>query len=261
MELNLRDKIAVVTGASRGIGLAVTRALVAEGVTVVAGARSAGPDLPALVDEGRVVFVAADLAEPAGPLALIDRARALGGVDVLVNNAGAVTPRPGGFASVTDEAWEASLTLTLMAAVRTIRAALPEMTRRGGGSIVTISSVNAYLPDPLVIDYSAAKAALTNHSKSLSKEVGPAGIRVNTISPGPVETGLWLGEHGVARTVAEAGGGDPAEVAAQAAAGAVTGRFTRPAEIADLVLLLASDRSANVTGADFAIDGGLVPTL
>jgi NAD(P)-dependent dehydrogenase (short-subunit alcohol dehydrogenase family) len=261
MELNLRDKIAVVTGASRGIGLAVTRALVAEGVTVVAGARSAGPDLPALVDEGRVVFVAADLAEPAGPLALIDRARALGGVDVLVNNAGAVTPRPGGFASVTDEAWEASLTLTLMAAVRTIRAALPEMTRRGGGSIVTISSVNAYLPDPLVIDYSAAKAALTNLSKSLSKEVGPAGIRVNTISPGPVETGLWLGEHGVARTVAEAGGGDPAEVAAQAAAGAVTGRFTRPAEIADLVLLLASDRSANVTGADFAIDGGLVPTL
>jgi NAD(P)-dependent dehydrogenase (short-subunit alcohol dehydrogenase family) len=261
MELNLRDKIAVVTGASRGIGLAVTRALVAEGVTVVAGACSAGPDLPALVDEGRVVFVAADLAEPAGPLALIDRARALGGVDVLVNNAGAVTPRPGGFASVTDEAWEASLTLTLMAAVRTIRAALPEMTRRGGGSIVTISSVNAYLPDPLVIDYSAAKAALTNLSKSLSKEVGPAGIRVNTISPGPVETGLWLGEHGVARTVAEAGGGDPAEVAAQAAAGAVTGRFTRPAEIADLVLLLASDRSANVTGADFAIDGGLVPTL
>ena len=76
-----------------------------------------------------------------------------------------------------------------------------------------------------------------------------------------METGLWLGEHGVARTVAEAGGGDPAEVAAQAAAGAVTGRFTRPAEIADLVLLLASDRSANVTGADFAIDGGLVPTL
>ncbi len=261
MELNLRDKIAVVTGASRGIGLAVTRALVAEGVTVVAGARSAGPDLPALVDEGRVVFVAADLAEPAGPLALIDRARALGGVDVLVNNAGAVTPRPGGFASVTDEAWEASLTLTLMAAVRTIRAALPEMTRRGGGSIVTISSVNAYLPDPLVIDYSAAKAALTNLSKSLSKEVGPAGIRVNTISPGPVETSLWLGEHGVARAVAEAGGGDPAEVAAQAAAGAVTGRFTRPEEIADLVLLLASDRSANVTGADFAIDGGLVPTL
>jgi NAD(P)-dependent dehydrogenase (short-subunit alcohol dehydrogenase family) len=250
-----------VTGASRGIGLAVTRALVAEGVTVVAGARSAGPDLPALVDEGRVVFVAADLAEPAGPLALIDLARALGGVDVLVNNAGAVTPRPGGFASVTDEAWEASLTLTLMAAVRTIRAALPEMTRRGGGSIVTISSVNAYLPDPLVIDYSAAKAALTNLSKSLSKEVGPAGIRVNTISPGPVETSLWLGKGGVAETVGRAQGLDPEAVRAAAVSGTPTGRFTRPAEVAQVVLLLASETAGNITGADVLIDGGMVSTL
>ena len=178
-----------------------------------------------------------------------------------MNNAGAVTPRPDGFASVTDDDWERSIALTLMAAVRTTRAALPEMARRGGGNIITISSVNAYLPDPLVIDYSAAKAALTNFCKSLSKEVGPQGIRVNTISPGPVETGLWLGDSGVAQTVARAAGIDPAAVAANAAAGAVTGRFTRPAEIADLVLVLASDRAGNVTGADFSIDGGLVQTL
>ena len=261
MELHLKDKIAVVTGASKGIGLAVTSALVAEGVTVVAGARSAGPDLPTLEATGRVVFVPVDLSEPAGPIALVEAARTLGGVDILVNNAGAVTPRPGGFASVTDEDWERSIALTLMAAVRTTRAAVPEMIRRGGGSIVTISSVNAYLPDPLVIDYSAAKAALTNFCKALSKELGPAGIRVNTISPGPVETGLWLGEHGVAQTVAQAAGVDPASVAAQAAAGAVTGRFTRPAEIADLTLVLASDRTGNVTGSDFSIDGGLVQTL
>lgn len=271
MDLDLDGKIAVVTGASKGIGLAVTRALTAEGVTVVAGARSPGPDLPALTDElgngssggtgGRVVFVPVDLAGPEGPIALVEAAARLGGVDILVNNAGAVTPRPDGFRSVTDEAWAASFALTLMAAVRTTRAALPQMTRRGGGSIVTISSVNAYLPDPLVIDYSAAKAALTSFCKSLSKEVGQAGIRVNTISPGPVETGLWLGDQGVARTVAQAVGSDPAAIAAQAAAGAVTGRFTRPAEIADLVLVLASSRTANVTGADFAVDGGLVPTL
>lgn len=261
MELNLNDKIAVVTGASKGIGLAVTQALVGEGVTVVAGARSAGPDLPDLQATGRVVFVPVDLSGPAGPIALVEQAGKLGGVDILVNNAGAVTPRPEGFQSVTDDAWEASIALTLMAAVRTTRAALPEMIRRGGGSIITISSVNAYLPDPLVIDYSAAKAALTNFCKSLSKEVGPAGIRVNTISPGPVATGLWLGDHGVAETVAHAAGTDPADIAAQAAAGAVTGRFTRPAEIADLVIVLASDRTGNVTGADFAIDGGLVQTL
>ena len=261
MDLNLNGKIAVVTGASKGIGLAVTQALIAEGVTVVAGARSPGSDLPALVAGGRVTFVAVDLREPASPIALVEQARTLGGIDILVNNAGAVTPRPAGFRSVTDEAWEASIALTLMAAVRTTRAALPEMIRRGGGSIITISSVNAYLPDPLVIDYSAAKAALTNFCKSLSKELGPVGIRVNTISPGPVETALWLGDHGVAQTVARAAGTDPAGVAAEAAAGAVTGRFTRPPEIADLVLMLASDRTGNVTGSDFAIDGGLVQTL
>jgi NAD(P)-dependent dehydrogenase (short-subunit alcohol dehydrogenase family) len=261
MDLQLRGKIAVVTGASKGIGLAVTRALVAEGVQVVAGARSAGPDLPALEAEGQVVFVPVDLTTASGPRALVQRAAELGGVDILVNNAGAVRPRPAGFLSVTDEDWEASFTLTLMAAVRTTRAALPEMTRRGGGSIVTISSVNAYLPDPLVIDYSATKAALTNFCKSLSKEVGPAGIRVNTVSPGPVETDLWLGEHGIASTLAHTGDATAADVAAGAAAGSVTGRFTRPAEVADLVLLLASSRTANVTGTDFAVDGGLVQTL
>ena len=133
---------------------------------------------------------------------------------------------------------------------------------RGGGNIVTISSVNAYLPDPLVIDYSAAKAALTNFCKSLSKEVGPQGIRVNTISPGPVETGLWLGDSRRGRRRSP---GPPGSIRRRwpriAAAGAVTGRFTRPAEVADLVLVLASDRAGNVTGADFSIDGGLVQTL
>jgi len=116
-------------------------------------------DLPALEADRSVVFVPVDLTTTAGPNELIARAADLGGVDILINNAGAVTPRPGGFTSVTDEDWDHSIALTLMAAVRTTRAALPQMTRRGGGSIVTVSSVNAYLPDPLVIDYSAAKAA------------------------------------------------------------------------------------------------------
>jgi NAD(P)-dependent dehydrogenase (short-subunit alcohol dehydrogenase family) len=121
--------------------------------------------------------------------------------------------------------------------------------------------VNAFLPDPAVIDYSAAKGALANFSKSLSKEFGPRGVRVNTVSPGPVETALWLGDDGVASTVARAGGGTAESVAKEAVAGTATGRFTHPQEVADIVLLLASDRAGNVTGTDVVIDGGLAPTL
>jgi NAD(P)-dependent dehydrogenase (short-subunit alcohol dehydrogenase family) len=147
-----------------------------------------------------------------------------------------------------------------MAAVRATRSALPAMLAAGKGSIVTVCSVNAELPDPAVLDYSAAKAALAGFCKALSKEVGPRGVRVNTISPGPVATDLWLGEHGVAQTVSQATGAEAGDVASAAAHDTVTGRFSRPEEVADLVLMLASDRTANVTGADFRIDGGLVPT-
>jgi NAD(P)-dependent dehydrogenase (short-subunit alcohol dehydrogenase family) len=181
-------------------------------------------------------------------------------VNVLVNNVGAVRPGTGGFLSVTDDAWLAALTINFLAAVRTTRAVLRCLLDRGG-SIVTICSVNALLPDPLVMDYSAAKAALLNFSKSLSKEVGARGVRVNTVSPGPVTTPLWLGDDGVATTVGRANHADPGSVARQVAAQMVTGRFTQPREAADLVLLLASDRAGNVTGANFVIDGGLVTTL
>jgi NAD(P)-dependent dehydrogenase (short-subunit alcohol dehydrogenase family) len=132
---------------------------------------------------------------------------------------------------------------------------------RKASTIVTICSVNSFLPDPAVIDYSAAKAALANFCKALSKEVGPKGIRVTTVSPGPVATDLWLGKDGVAATVAKASGGAAEAVAQHAAASMLTGRFTRPEEVADLVLLLASDRAGNVTGADVVIDGGLITTL
>jgi NAD(P)-dependent dehydrogenase (short-subunit alcohol dehydrogenase family) len=178
-----------------------------------------------------------------------------------VNNVGSVHPRLDGFLPITDDDWMSTLTLNFLAAVRTTRAALPHLLGSAAGTIVTISSVNAFLPDPLVIDYSAAKAALANFCKSLSKEVGPHGVRVNTISPGPVATALWLGDEGVAATVARASGGHPDSVAEQAAQNSVTGRFTRPQEVADLVQFLASDRVGNITGADFSIDGGLITTL
>jgi NAD(P)-dependent dehydrogenase (short-subunit alcohol dehydrogenase family) len=261
MDLQLSGRTAVVTGASKGIGLAITRALAAEGVNVVAGARQVG-DLSDLASSAAVRPVPVDLATPDGPARLIDAAvSAFGGLDILVNNVGAVHPRTGGFLSVGDDDWLSTLAVNLLAPVRATRAALPHLLDRGAGAIVTICSVNAKLPDPLVIDYSAAKAALANFSKALSKEVGPHGIRVNTISPGPVSTGLWLGDNGVAETVAKARGIDPRSVAKGAAAESVTGRFTDPHEVADLVLLLVSGRAANIIGTDVLIDGGLITTL
>ncbi|WP_354638208.1 SDR family NAD(P)-dependent oxidoreductase [Kitasatospora camelliae] len=166
-----------------------------------------------------------------------------------------------GFLSVTDEDWEWALTVNLMAAVRATRAALPHLLVSGAGRIVTVSSVNARLPDPLVIDYGAAKAVLTSFCKALSKEVGPRGVRVNTIGPGPVETALWQGADGVAATVGQARGVDPGDVARVAAGQSATGRFTRPSEVADLVVFLAGPGAANITGADFVVDGGLVDSL
>jgi NAD(P)-dependent dehydrogenase (short-subunit alcohol dehydrogenase family) len=261
MDLHLTDKLAVVTGASRGIGLAVTTALAEEGARVVAGSRTIGDDLSRLAADRPVYPVSVDLATPEGPPTLVDQAVSrLGGIDILVNNVGAVRPRTGGFQSVTDADWLSTLTLDLLAAVRTTRAAMPHLLERAG-NVVTICSVNAFLPDPLVMDYSAAKGALANFSKALSKEVGPKGVRVNTVSPGPVATDLWLGKGGVAETVARAGGLQPEAVANQAALDAVTGRFTRPEQVADMVVFLASDRAGNVTGADFLIDGGMTTTL
>jgi NAD(P)-dependent dehydrogenase (short-subunit alcohol dehydrogenase family) len=261
MQLELEGKVAVVTGASRGIGLAVTRALVSEGAHVVAGARSSTPELDALVAAGSVESAAVDLATPSGAADLAAAALTHGRIDILVNNVGAAKTRLDGFLSITDEDWTTSLTLNLMAAVRMTRAVLPSMIAAGGGAIVTTSSVNAFLPDPAVLDYSAAKAAVANFSKSLSKEVAAHNIRVNTVSPGPVSTALWLGDDGVAQTVARATGGDPDAVAKQVAADAATGRFTSPDEVADLIVFLASARAGNVTGADFTIDGGLIKTL
>jgi NAD(P)-dependent dehydrogenase (short-subunit alcohol dehydrogenase family) len=206
--------------------------------------------------------VSVDLTDPDGPTRLVAEAiSAYGRLDVLVNNVGAVRPRLDGFLSVTEDDWTSTFAINFFAAVRITRVALPLLLKGGAGTIVTVCSVNSFLPDPLVIDYSAAKAALANFCKALSKEVGPRGIRVNMVSPGPVATGLWLGSDGVAATVARATGGQPDAVADQAAKDAVTGRFTQPQEVADLVLLLASGRAGNVTGADFVIDGGLTTSL
>ena len=261
MDLHLAGKTVVVTGASRGIGLAIAHAFAAEGASVVAGALKGSSELDELASSSDVRTVSVDLTTPDGPARLIeDVLTESDGIDVLVNNVGAVRPRLEGFVALTDADWDWALTINFLAAARTMRAAIPHMVGRPGANIVTVSSVNAFLPDPGVIDYSAAKGALANLCKSLSKELGP-GIRVNTISPGPVRTDLWLGSGGVAATVGGASDTDPDEVVRRQEAQAPTGRFTYPSEVADLALYLASDRSANVTGSDVQIDGGLIATL
>jgi NAD(P)-dependent dehydrogenase (short-subunit alcohol dehydrogenase family) len=262
VELELLGKVAVVTGASKGIGLAITRSLAEEGAQVIAGALNGSEELDLLSEKFDVQIVGVDLTETAGPQFLVDQAISQhGALDILVNNVGAVRPRPDGFLTVSDDDWEATLTINFLVAVRSMRAALPHLVRRMSSCIVTVSSVNAFLPDPTVPDYSAAKAASTNLCKSLSKEFAASGVRVNTVSPGPVQTDLWLGDSGVAATIARASGVSAQEIAKRAAAESPTGRFSTPQEVANVVLFLASERAANITGSDFVVDGGLVPAL
>jgi NAD(P)-dependent dehydrogenase (short-subunit alcohol dehydrogenase family) len=259
MDLELSDKVAVVTGASKGIGLAIVRELAAEGAKVVAGARH----VQALEGIDGVTPVTVDLADPDGPGRLVGHAiNELGRVDVLVNNVGAAHVRLDGFLSLSDADFEASLQLNFFAALRATRAAVEDMIKRKEGTVVNVASVNSFFePDGGVIDYGVTKAALVNLAKSLSQELGPSGIRITSVSPGPVATDLWLGEQGVAETVGCATGEGADAARDQMAANMPTGRFTTPREVATIVALLASPLMANVTGANWVIDGGLVKTV
>jgi NAD(P)-dependent dehydrogenase (short-subunit alcohol dehydrogenase family) len=261
MDLELTGKVAVVTGASKGIGLAAVHALREEGALVVGSAR----DVSSLAGLERVDGVALDLTARDGPTKLVEHALSEHGrLDILVNNVGAVRMRVDGFLATSDDEFEWAMKMNFFTNLRMTRAVLPAMLERGGGAIVSVASVNAFFqPDSLTIDYGAAKAAVVSLTKSLSQEFGHRGVRVNAISPGPVGTELWLGEHGVAETVAAAHGIDAETVRKQVldgAAGVATGRFTKPAEVAALIAFLASERAGNTTGVNYVVDGGLIKT-
>jgi putative oxidoreductase len=255
VDTELQGRVAVVTGASRGIGLAIAEALSREGAQVIAGAREPGERLATL---DRVTPVAVDLATVDGPGRLVDRAVSeFGGIDVLVNNVGAFEARTAGFAAISDDDWQRTFEINLLSAVRAIRAALPSLVERGG-AIVNVSSINARVPQPPVVDYAAAKAALTNLSRALAEELGPKGVRVNTVSPGPTRTPAWEAAGGFGATLAEAAGTSVEQFLADfpAAAGLSTDRMSEPEEIAAVVVLLASGAARNVNGSDYVIDGG-----
>jgi NAD(P)-dependent dehydrogenase (short-subunit alcohol dehydrogenase family) len=175
-----------------------------------------------------------------------------GKLDILVNNIGATDASAGqGFLQLSDDDWSDMMEINLMSVVRATRAALPHMTAPGG-SIINISSMNAVMPNPYIIAYSASKAAVTNLSKNLAGEFASRGIRVNTVAPGPTRTDMWDGQlPGTEEELREFALG----------MGISLGRFAEPREIAELVLFLASDHSSMITGVDYIIDGGLVKTI
>ncbi|HYC82375.1 MAG TPA: SDR family oxidoreductase [Solirubrobacterales bacterium] len=264
MELGLEGRVAVVTGGSKGIGLAVVRGLLDEGARVVVASRTETPELREL--RGELVHVAVDLTEPDAPAWVIERAvAAFGGLDVLVNNAGG--PPPGvdlprfGFLGLSDEDWLAMLDFNLLSAVRACRAALPRLAAREGAAIVNVSTGLALQPSAVNVDYTAAKAALMALTKALAEEFGPQGVRVNGICPGPVRTPWWTEEGGAADIFAAQTESDRETVLERLAPEMMqlhTGRLIEPREIADAVLLLASPRSGSTTGTELVVDGGLV---
>ncbi len=261
MDLGLAGKLALVTGSTAGIGNAVAEELLREGAQVVITGRSeatVGGALERLRPLGKVHGVAADLEIAAGADALAGRVRALGSLDVLVNNVGFVAPT-GGFLATDDATWQANLDVNLFSFLRATRAALPLLLEGGGGSIVNISSVNARMPFHVAPHYGAAKAAMTNVAKSLSEEFAPQGVRVNTVSPGPVDTPLWQVDGGMGELLAGVAGverGDVMTAVLPSMLSLTTGRVAEAQEVAQLVAFLASPLSASTTGSDFVIDSG-----
>jgi NAD(P)-dependent dehydrogenase (short-subunit alcohol dehydrogenase family) len=257
-ETEFIGKRALVTGGTKGIGEAVAARMREGGATVLTTARSR-PNQPAPGE----MFVSADLTPAEGCAVVADAVRdRLGGIDIIVHVVGGSSAPAGGFAVLNDDEWYRALHLNLFPAVRIDRALLPMMLAQGAGVIIHITSIQRQLPLPeATIAYAAAKAALANYSKGLSKEVSPKGIRVVAVSPGWVETEAAVG---LVNELAAKMGTDyeGARKALMTSLGGIPiGRPAKPREVADLVAFLASDRAASITGSEYVIDGGTIPTI
>jgi len=256
MDLELTDKVCVVTGASKGIGLETTRRLVAEGAQVLMVARDADA-LAAAADELGAEYLACDITDPEADERIVATcAEQMGGIDVLVNNAGTTFAR--GFMELSDDDWLGQYALHVLGPMRLMRAAAPRMAARGGGRIVNVTSSAGKRPSLNNAAYSVTKAAQLSLSRVVADEFASANVLVNAVAPGPVATGLWLDDGGMGDQTAEARGLSREDALAAQESKVPLGRFAQPGEIADVIVFLCSARASTVTGAAWSVDGGAV---
>jgi NAD(P)-dependent dehydrogenase (short-subunit alcohol dehydrogenase family) len=260
MNMGLEGKVAIITGASRGIGFATAKLLAQEGAKVFGAARHITPELLEFSPDAYAV----DLALAGGAEQLVQHVSGKGGrIDILINNVGAGDAVAlGSFLTVTDAQWQANLDVNLLTCIRMSRAALPHLIK-SRGAMVNVSSINAKVPSTGPVAYTTSKAALTALSKSLAEEFGPQGVRVNTVSPGAVRTSLWEDENRFGSSVAAAFGVDHATFLQELPTRfqMTTGRITEADEVASLIAFLVSDRIPNVVGADYVIDSGTLKAI
>jgi NAD(P)-dependent dehydrogenase (short-subunit alcohol dehydrogenase family) len=251
-------KRVLVTGGTEGMGEAAVRRLAGGGARVATTARSPQPEARTLD-----LFVQADVSTRQGTDKVVDHVlRRFGGLDILVNVVGGSSSPGGGVLALTDEHWQNEINLNLLPGVRLDRAFIPGMVEQRSGVILHVSSIQRRLPlFEATLAYAAAKAALTTYSKGLSKELGPKGIRVNSVAPGFIETAA---AHRLIVRLAEDAGTDEeaARKRLMASLGGIPiGRPGRPEEVAELIAFLVSERAASINGSEYVIDGGTVPAV